>query len=89
MQTPNYWFPLEPHFRTPFIHWLPEPWRVALVKSGKRGCYPQAKTDSEARDILQDAILLDAPAMRSLFPQSQIAREKVAFLTKSLIAVRA
>ena len=88
VQTPNYWFPLEPHFRTPFIHWLPEPWRVALVKWRALGCYPRAETVSQAREILQDAILLDAAAMRSLFPKSSIAREKVAGLTKSLIAVR-
>ncbi len=89
VQTPNYWFPLEPHFRYPFIHWLPEPWRVALVKRRSRGCYPRAETVSQARDILQDAILLDAPAMESLFPDSRIEREKVALMTKSLIAVRA
>lgn len=88
VQTPNYWFPLEPHFRFPFIHWLPDPWRVAIVKSGARGCYPRARDESQARDILQDAVLLDAPAMASLFPGSTIAREKVGFLTKSLIAVR-
>lgn len=89
VQTPNYWFPLEPHFRFPFIHWLPEPWRVAIVRSGARGCYPRADDVSEARDILQDAILLDDPAMRSLFPTSEIVHEKVALFTKSLIAVRA
>lgn len=88
VQTPNYWFPLEPHFRTPFIHWLPEPWRVALVKRRSLGCYPRAKSVGEAREILQDAILLDAAAMRSLFPRSSLVREKVAGLTKSLIAVR-
>ncbi len=89
VQTPNYWFPLEPHFRYPFIHWLPEPWRVALVKRRARGCYPKAEDVSQARDILQDAILLDEPAMKSLFPDSEIEREKVALMTKSLIAVRA
>jgi hypothetical protein len=28
LQTPNFWFPLEPHYGVPFIHWLPD---TALV----------------------------------------------------------
>jgi len=88
IQTPNYWFPLEPHFRAPFIHWLPEPWRIAIVRMRACGFYPRAKNVDEARVILDDAKLLDFAAMQSLFPDSLIEREKVAFLTKSLIAIR-
>lgn len=88
IQTPNYWFPLEPHFRTPFIHWLPEPWRIAIVRTVACGFYPKAKNVDEARSILDDAKLLDFAAMQSLFPESHIEREKVALLTKSLIAIK-
>lgn len=88
VQTPNYWFPLEPHFRTPFIHWLPEPWRIAIVRARACGFYPKAKNVDEARSILDDAKLLDFAAMQTLFPDSIIEREKVALLTKSLIAIK-
>ncbi|MCG6203117.1 class I SAM-dependent methyltransferase [Rhodopseudomonas sp. HC1] len=87
VQTPNFWFPIEPHFRTPFIHWLPEPWRVGIVRARACGFYPRAKNVDEAREILADAQLLDAAAMAELFPDSVIERERFV-LTKSLIAVR-
>jgi len=88
VQTPNFWFPIEPHFRAPFIHWLPEPWRAAIVS--RRGCgfYPRAASYDEARRILDDARLLDGKAMAALFPDAVIERERVAGLTKSLIAIR-
>ena len=88
VQTPNYWFPFEPHLRTPFIHWLPEPWRVALVRNRACGYFPRARSYDEARNILDDARLLDAEAMTTLFPEAVIERERFAGFTKSLIAIR-
>ncbi len=88
VQTPNYWFPIEPHFRLPVIHWLPRPWQRSLVMGGARGFYPRATTLDEADGILADASLLDAREMTALFPDARIGRERFLGLTKSLIAVR-
>ncbi|NVO15331.1 MAG: class I SAM-dependent methyltransferase [Rhodoplanes sp.] len=87
VQTPNYWFPVEPHFRLPFIHWLPEPWRLSIVQRRACGFYPRAADIDQAYGIVDDARLLTFDAMRSLFPNSEIVRERVGFLTKSLIAI--
>jgi hypothetical protein len=87
VQTPNYWFPLEPHLRTPFIHWLPEPWRVTIVRNRACGYFPRAQSYDDARNILDDARLLDAKAMATLFPDAVIERERFAGFTKSLIAI--
>jgi hypothetical protein len=88
VQTPNYWFPLEPHLRTPFIHWMPEPWRIAIVRHKACGYFPRASSYDEARNILDDARLLNAPAMAALFPDAVIERERFAGMTKSLMAIR-
>jgi hypothetical protein len=88
VQTPNFWFPFEPHLRTPFIHWLPDPWRVAIVRHRACGFYPRARTADEARSILDDARLLDAAAVAELFPDAALVRERWFGFTKSLIAIR-
>lgn len=88
VQTPNFWFPMEPHFRTLFIHWLPRPVRRAMVMRKPRGCFHRARTLDEAYWMLDDSSLLDMRDMRELFPDARIVRETVAGLTKSLTAVR-
>lgn len=88
VQTPNYWFPLEPHFRVPFFHWMLEPWRRALVMSRACGAFPKAKDLDQAQRFLEDSILVTATQMAHLFPDSTIERERVYGLPKSLIAVR-
>src|SRR5262245_2026235 len=39
VQTPYFWFPIEPHARTPFLHWLPESLKFRLVMARKCGPY--------------------------------------------------
>lgn len=88
LQTPNYWFPQEPHLRVPFIHWMPRPWRRRIVMARACGFYPRAADVAEAYKILADASLIDMAGMVALFPDAEIVRERVGPLTKSLIAIR-
>ena len=88
IQTPNYWFPVEPHARTPFLHWLPEPLAYRIVMARKCGFWTKAATVDDALRTLQSARLLDARQMGALFPDALIRRERFMGLTKSLIAVR-
>lgn len=88
VQTPNYWFPLEAHFRTPFFNWLPEPWRVSMLMRKGRGAFPKAETLDDAMRFVEDSRLLDARQMRALFPDAALQRERVFGFTKSLIAIR-
>jgi hypothetical protein len=88
IQTPYYWFPLEPHFRVPFYHWMPEQWRYRLIMQSKLGYIGQATSVDDAMERVQSACLLDKRQMQSLFPDSTVNFEKVAGLPKSLIARR-
>jgi 2-polyprenyl-3-methyl-5-hydroxy-6-metoxy-1,4-benzoquinol methylase len=88
VQTPNFWFPVEPHFRTPAFHYLPKAVRLAIVKRRACGFYPKAQSDAEAQKFIDDASLISMRQMRLLFPDATVHRENFYGLSKSLIAVR-
>ena len=86
VQTPNIWFPVEPHFKLPFIHWLPEQTRSAIIQATGRS--RKFRDAGEATLYVQRISLLSATQLSCLFPEAHIWREKVAGLTKSLVAER-
>jgi len=88
VQTPNFWFPIEPHARFPFLHWLPESWSYRIVLSRKCGFWKKATTVSEAVNQIQSAKLIDKRQMKELFPESELIVERFIYLPKSFIAIR-
>ncbi len=89
IQTPNYWFPVEPHFRTPFYHWLPERLRAQLLIGRRLGFRGPAPNLAAAIRLVKSVRLLDGKRFGALFPGSQIRKERWLGLTKSLVAVQA
>ena len=87
IQTPYFWFPIEPHFRFPCFHWLPEPLRLRLVMSRSLGFYPRASSVDAAMKMIEGSVLLSRTQFQSLFPGAQIVSERFGPLAKSLIAV--
>lgn len=87
-QTPNYWFPWEPHFGTPLFHWLPEPLRLAIVMRRKLGWNDRARTVAEGMETLESAVLLNKRMMAALFPEAKIHAERLLGMTKSFVAIR-
>jgi SAM-dependent methyltransferase len=75
VQTPNRYFPVEPHVLLPGFQFLPLAARRRLWGLGV------------SRDPFADIRLLDEAELRALFPEAVIVRERFAGLTKSLIAV--
>lgn len=88
VQTPYLWFPIEPHYGVPFFHWLPRAARASIGAKRKIGYRTRPRSFEMAMGFADHTELIDAPVMRALFPDAEIRREKVALLTKSLIAVR-
>ena len=74
VQTPNRWFPVEPHVLLPGFQFLPERARRRLWRLG------MPRTPYERIE------LLDAGELAALFPDAVILRERFAGMTKSLIA---
>lgn len=87
VQTPNFWFPYEPHYKTVLLHWLPEATRAAMVLRKPRG-WISADSYDQAMAEVQAISLLTARQMSVLFPDARIERERFAGLTKSLLAIR-
>lgn len=88
MQTPNYWFAYEPHFRFPGFQYLPERVRAEMIMRFRLGFFSRVGSLEEARDIIEHHRLVSTRQVRKLFPDARIAHEKVFGLNKSIIAVR-
>lgn len=88
VQTPYFWFPVEPHFVTPFFHWLPKPWRVGLIRRFALGHWQRHADVGEAVLAADSAVLLDRPMFAHLFPDANIRFERVLGVPKSMIAIR-
>ena len=88
VQTPYFWFPVEPHCMTALFHWLPESVRLTMLMRRARGHWGRAPDVSTAMEKIQSAVLLDCRMLSSLFQDATIYRERIYGLTKSLIAVR-
>ena len=88
VQTPYFWFPYEPHFRTPFFQWMPESWRLRLIMSRDLGFMKKAETVDEAMHQIQSVFLLDHSQYSTLFPEANIVFERFLGLPKSMLALR-
>lgn len=80
VQTPNRYFPIEPHYQLPFFQFLPQRAQMMLNRRFTLGW--------QARGRWEEITLLGAADLRALFPDAELHREKLFGLTKSLIAVR-
>jgi len=86
LQTPSFYFPFEPHFVMPFLHWLPKnvgflfahlsPWRI-LSNPDKY----------LIKDYFYNTNLLKEAELKEYFKNSRIFKEKLFLMTKSYYVI--
>ncbi|MGH7336124.1 MAG: methyltransferase domain-containing protein [Myxococcota bacterium] len=86
VQTPNRYFPIEPHFLFPGFQFLPLAARVALVRRFRLGWCPRLPDAEQARACVQSIRLLTRREVRSLFPEAVLYQERFLGWVKSFVA---
>lgn len=87
-QTPNKWFPVEPHLGTLFFHWWPRLLRFYFVTRYLTLWGLMNKPDRKQVQLSLDNIhLLTRRDLIRLFPGAQIVPERFFLFTKSYIVI--
>ena len=88
VQTPNKFFPIEPHYHLPFFQFLPLPIKSWLHQKFELGWAEKANSPQAATIQAQSVNLLTKKQLKQLFPEATIIEEKFLGLTKSFIVIR-
>ena len=85
IQTPNRYFPIEPHFKFPFFQFLPRALKIFLQT--KTSFINGIRYDKEyAKNIVNEIRLLSKTDMHELFPKSNLYIERFLGFAKSFVA---
>ncbi len=88
VQTPNKWFPIEPHYMFPGFQFLPHRAKVWLLQHLPLTWVGRIADREAAEHLAREVHLLSATDLARLFPDATIHRERFLGLTKSIIAIR-
>jgi len=89
VQTPNRYFPIEPHFVFPFFQFLPISMRASMVQRFQLGWMPRMPERELALCEVQSIRLLNKGEFQRLFPEATIYEERFGGLVKSFVAYTA
>ena len=85
VQTPNRYFPIEPHFKFPFFQFLPR--AVKLLLLTKTSLINGIKYEKQyAENLIKEIRLLSKSEFQTLFPSCLLFEERFAGLLKSFVA---
>jgi hypothetical protein len=85
LQTPNYYFPIEPHVLFFGFQWLPVGLRAFLISRFNLGWVRRIPNADQARQWAENTRLLCRHDLQKLFPGACLYEEKLLGLTKSFI----
>jgi SAM-dependent methyltransferase len=88
VQTPNRWFPVEPHLLTPLIHYLPVSLQRRLLRNFTLWGWLRRPTQADVAGFIDEVRLLTRSEMEELFPDCDVRSERFLGMTKSFVAVR-
>lgn len=88
VQTPNFWFPIEPHFHWLGWQWYPRRVRIAMIRRIRCGHRGPHRDPEAARAAVDEVQLLSRGEMMEIFPDGRIWSERIVGCTKSLVAIR-
>jgi hypothetical protein len=86
IQTPNRYFPIEPHFLFPFFQFLPLAVRARLLQHFNLGWYSKMRDYQAALREVSVIRLLNRREVQQLFPEAVIFEEAFCGLVKSFVA---
>ena len=88
VQTPNRHFPVEPHWLFPGMQFLPVRARTTVAEK-----WPLSHTPPSSFEVARETVLwtelISVSELRVYFPDSEIFKERMGGLTKSITAVKA
>jgi len=86
VQTPNRYFPIEPHFLLPFFQFYPLGLKVFIVTHIRTPWGWKIRDKEKATRFTSNIRLMTEKEMKTLFPGARIYKEKFLGLTKSFTA---
>ena len=88
VQTPNFWFPIDPHTAIPMLHWLPDSTRMFAHTHFTLGLAKKGNADG-ALKRMDECRMVSRRMMRAFFPDAEHSNERFGLIfAKSLIAIR-
>ncbi|MDP3392440.1 methyltransferase domain-containing protein [Sediminibacterium sp.] len=88
IQTPSWWFPLEPHSLIPFFQYLPHAIRAFLIMRFNINYFPKKSTYQEALAVSHSTLMFTRSRFQQLFPEATLHTETLFGIPKSYTVVK-